>query len=51
MARTTNQCVEEVIGRLGLQLALVQQQLEASTENAEHLTAELAKMKAEKKPE
>lgn len=48
MARTVNQCVENIIGGLGLQVAILQTQLDVAMENVEKMTMELAKLKTEK---
>lgn len=39
MARTLNQCVEDVAGKLVLQIATLQQQLEAALEKIAELEA------------
>ena len=41
MARTVNQCVEAMIGNLGLQVAVLQAQLEAANEMIAKLQAEI----------
>lgn len=51
MPKTLNQYVEAMLGRMALQIATLEQQLEVSLENSEKLTAELAKLKANPKPE